>query len=284
VAGLLLVGAAGCSDDGGGDQSAFCDELEALSEQVEDGDVASENGLEDLVDRANALIEVAGSDEEDAVQAIGEELAEADPDDAADTAEFIQDELADIAEDVCDIDEDEFAIFEVETTTTTEVQDPSTSADAPTTAGGGGGGIGEREGPEVNARQEVPANLEQDGNFPALAQACFDGDPTACDELFLTTPVGSVAEEYGRSCGGRVVEGAANQCATLITGPVAVPAEVTDTANANGCFAGDMVACDDQFNAATPGTIDQLYGGLCGGRVQNTTAFCIDIFGPQALV
>jgi hypothetical protein len=288
IAGVLLLAVAGCSDSGGGDENAFCDNLEALSDQVADGDTGSEDGLEDLVARANDLIEVAGSDQEDAVRAVGEELSDADPDDAADTAEFVQDELGDIAEDVCEIDGDEFAAFEVDdTTTTSEVEDTTTTGgDETTTTQGGGGGVLERDenSPDVGARQPVPADIEQEEDFPVIAQACFDGDPEACDDLFLSTPVDSVAEDYGATCGGRVVDGAAAQCATLMTAPVAVPGDVTDTANAQACFGGDMAACDAQFNAATPGSIDQIYGGLCGGRVRNTTAFCVDIFGPQSFL
>ena len=63
-----------------------------------------------LVDRVNELLELGGDEQEDAVTEVGEALADADPDDAADTAEVIQDELGDIAEDECDIDE--FAAFE----------------------------------------------------------------------------------------------------------------------------------------------------------------------------
>jgi hypothetical protein len=282
ISSLLLVAvAAGCGDDGGGgDEAAFCDELEALSDDVADGDLASEDGLEDLVDRANALIEVAADGEQaDAVEAIGDELEGADPDDAEDTADLIRDELADIAEDVCDIDADEFALFEVATTTTTDTTEGPTTTDT-TDGGGGGGELEGRSGPEVNGRQPVPADLEQEGDIPALAQGCFDGDPEACDELFFVTPVDGPGEAYGRSCGGRVAEGAAGQCAQLITGPVAVPDDVTDP-NAEACFEGDMAACDEQFNDADEGSADQLYGGLCGGRVQNTTAFCVDIFGPE---
>jgi hypothetical protein len=280
AAGVLLLASAGCGDDGGGDEAAFCDELEALSDDIADGALAEEDGLEEAVDRANALIEVADEGEQtDAVEEVGEALSEADPDDAEDTAEVVQDELGDIAEDTCDIDGDEFAIGPEATTTTTEPDDTTTTEGAETTTTAGEG----RSGPEVNARQPVPADLEQEDDFPALAQACFDGDPAACDRLFLDTPVGSVAEDYGRSCGGRVAEGAANQCAELITGPDPIPADVTDP-NAQACFDGDMAACDAQFNAAANGSPDQLYGGLCGGRVSNTTAFCVDVFGAQAFL
>ena len=69
VAGFVLLAMAGCGDDGGGgDEDAFCDELETLSDQVADGDLSTDEGLEDAVDTANDLLEVAGSDDqEDAV-------------------------------------------------------------------------------------------------------------------------------------------------------------------------------------------------------------------------
>ena len=93
-----------------------------------------------------------------------------------------------------------------------------------------------------------------------------------------------MAEAYGSSCAGRVAEGTNGNCGDLITAPVPVPAEVTDTANAQACFDGDMNACDAQFGAAEPGSADQIYGGLCAGRVQDTTALCVDIFGDTAFL
>ncbi|GAB3314828.1 hypothetical protein GCM10027451_30110 [Geodermatophilus aquaeductus] len=36
-----------------------------------------------------------------------------------------------------------------------------------------------------------------------LAWGCADGDPYACDALYLVSPVGSEYEAYGATCGGR---------------------------------------------------------------------------------
>lgn len=276
ASGFLLLTLVGCGNGGGGDEAAFCDELEALSDDIADGALAEEDGLEEAVDRANALSEAADDGAQtDAVQAVGEELSEADPEDAADTAELIQDELGDIAEDTCEIDGDEFAVAPEETTTTTEPDESTTTApdDSTTTPPGD---------VEVNARQPIPGDFEADEDI-AAAQACFDGDPAACDSLFASTGVGTVAEQYGSTCAGRVAEGTSGGCAELITPPVAVPADVVD-ANAQACFDGNMIACDDQFRAAAAGTPDQTYGGLCGGRVPDTSAFCVDIFGEQAFL
>lgn len=274
VAGIMVLAMAACGDDGSsGDEDAFCDELEELSEDIADGDLASNDGLEDLVDRANDLIEFAADGEQtDAVQVVGEALSEADPDDAQETAELIRDELGDIADDVCNIDEDEFAIPPTTTTTTEPEPTTTTTEDEPDPD----------DGPtEVNGRLEIPADFEADEDI-AAAQACYDGDPEACDDLYLSTGIGTVAERYGSTCGGRVAGGTRGGCAALISPPTPIPPGVEDLANAQACFDGDMAACDAQFQAADPGTADQFYGGLCGNRVQNTTAFCVEIFGDVA--
>lgn len=279
VAGFVLLTMAACGDDGGGgDEEAFCDDLEALSDQVADGDMATEDGLSDAARLAGDLLENASNDDEDAVTEVGETLQDADPDDPEETVEVIQEELGDIAEDTCDIDGDEFAVAPEETTTTTEAPDDTTTTtggdDTTTSAPADGEG-------EVNARQPIPDDFEADEDLEA-AQACFDGDPAACDSLFLSTGVGTVAEEYGSTCGGRIVEGTRGRCTTHIFAPSPPSAEVTDTANAQACFDGDMVACDDLFRAAEAGTEDQRYGALCGDRIEDTSALCVDIFGEQA--
>jgi len=274
--GLSLTACGG--GGGGGDQDAFCDALDAMADQIGDGDLSTEGGLEDLVDTANDLREAADDGEQaDAVRAVGEELAEADPDDAADTFEVIDDELGDFVED-CDVDLEEPEVPETTTTTTepvttttTEVPDTTTTSIVDDPPG---------DAVPVNARQPVPP--ETTPEFAALAQGCFDGDMAACDELFRTTPIDSVEEAYGETCGGRLGEAQPNQCTTLVVPPVAVPAEVADQATAGACFGGDMVACDALFQTAADGSIDEAYGALCAGRVENTEVLCVDIFGDVA--
>lgn len=278
----MFLALAGCGDDGGGgDEEAFCDNLEELSDQVADGDMATEDGLSDAADLAGDLLEDAPSDIEDAVTEVGETLQDADPDDPEDTVDTIQDELGDIAEDTCDIDEDEFAVAPEPTTTTTEPEETTTTGDVDdttTTEGTSDGDV------VVNARQEIPADFEANEDM-AAAEACFNGDASACDSLYATTDPGTVAEEYGSTCGGRVAEPTLGHCTEFITEPVPVPAEVIDTATGQACFDGDMVACDNLFqNADEEGNADYIYGALCAGRVPNTTDLCVDIFGPQAFL
>jgi hypothetical protein len=282
VLAVLGLSLAACGDDGGGgDEAAFCDGLETLSDQVADGDLASNDGLEDVVETMNELIETAGDDQLETVEDVANDLADASAGDAGDSAEAVQDELGGFAED-CDIDDDEFAI--PETTTTTEVEEPSTTTtvviDDPSTTTTDTAPPGDEV--LVVARQPVPGDIAPE--FAALAEACFAGDMAACDQLFAETPIGSVDEDYGRSCGGRVEDAVAGQCQATITGPVAVPADVVDQATAAACEAGDMIACDDLFRAAADGSVDQAYGALCAGRVPDTNAFCVDIFGEVAFV
>jgi len=52
--------------------------------------------------------------------------------------------------------------------------------------------------------------------FDALADACYEGDLTACDQLYSDTPVSESPnsyEGYGASCGGRRTEELAGTCA-----------------------------------------------------------------------
>lgn len=275
---LLPLSLAACGGGGGGgNESAFCDDLQTLSDQVADGDLADDNGLDDVLQTVNKLIDSAPEgDALDGVNDVADAVESASPDEAERTADDIQDALADVADSTCSIDADEFAVApEVESTTTTAPdEETTTTVLAPGTTDGGGDQV------EILARIDIPANLEPE--FTARAQSCFNGDMPACDTLFLETPIDSIAEAYGATCGGRFDTETGGQCTDVITGPVAVPADATDTANANACFAGDMNACDVQFGNAAPGSIDQVYGALCGGRVPFTNALCVNIFGPTA--
>ena len=129
VAALLLL-----SDDDDGINTAFCDGLVTLSDQIADGD--------DVDDQAETVEELADAAESDAENDAVAEVADAYGDDdnnQADLADAVQDELGGFAED-CDLDPDEFAIApstttttEGQDTTTTEGQDTTTTTEGPTT-------------------------------------------------------------------------------------------------------------------------------------------------------
>ena len=88
------------------------------------------------------------------------------------------------------------------TTSTTEAAaadaTTTTEAGADTTATTAGAGAGD-DVPEPTS----PDGLGDDPELDALAQDCFDGDFSACDQLFFESPADSDYEAYGDSCGGR---------------------------------------------------------------------------------
>ena len=272
---ILLFGLGACGGGDDGPDEAFCDALDTLSEQIEDGDDIDEQ-IDTIEDDLGDSAEEG--EQRDAVEEVAEAYEDTD-NDQADLAEEVQDELGAFAEE-CGIDEDEFAVAPTTTTTTTTEPPETTETTEPpeeTT-------LPPEEGPVVLARATVPSDIAAE--FVDLANACFNGDMEACDTLYDTTPIDSVDETYGLTCGGRIAEeeAQASQCATIITGPVDVPSEVVDQATAQACFGGDMVACDTLFQSAEAESLDEAYGALCAGRVQRTTALCVDIFGDVALV
>lgn len=303
MAGVVFSAAVGCGGGGGGgdDLEAFCDELAAFSDDVADGDLTSNRGLDGLVDRVNELLELGGDDFEDQITEVGEALAEARADDAADVAELIQDELGDAAEDDCEIDD--FAAFEPEEeddeTTTT---DPGVETTAPTTGDTAPPGALNPVTVRLN-----PADLGVEPGFEENIDLCFRGLMVACDDIFFgengqtAAPDGSNARLYGGTCGGRIlefVEGQPQRCVeNLFAASDFDPAQFDPAflALAEACqgdadadVLGDMQACDDLFAGTPVGSLEELYGTTCGFRIDDAVAerqpgnSCVGIWGATA--
>jgi hypothetical protein len=288
---LLLGGACG-GGGAGGDEDAFCDALEDLSDQVADGDLADDDGLDDVRDTLEELADAAADDVADDVGELAEAAEDADPDDADDLADDVVDDLGDTADEVCGIDEDDFAIAP-EATTTTEEASTTTAEVSTTTATTAGDGGGDEVPEDVNtivAREPVPADIEPE--FAATAGACFDGDMTACDALFFEqAPEGSIASEYAESCGGRIPSFANEEfeCAANMFPPVDLSIELLREdlqALLQACRDGAMQSCDDLVAATGDGSFEEIFGQLCGGRLNNNIGVrvvpCVDVFGEQA--
>jgi len=56
-----------------------------------------------------------------------------------------------------------------------------------------------------------PVVIGDDAALNQLAQSCFDGDMSACDSLYLQSPLDSEQETYGNTCGGRINESEVDQ-------------------------------------------------------------------------
>ncbi|WP_372595384.1 hypothetical protein, partial [Actinotalea sp.] len=127
--------------------------------------------------------------------------------------------------------------------------------------------------------QEYGDNAELD----ALWDQCEAEDWSACDELYLSSAIGSDYEAFGGSCGGRVDE-AAGSCAvfngeepdySFDEGVTTYGDDPELDALWDACAAGDMVACDDLYFAAPFDSEYERFGDSCGGtREEGLGEFC----------
>ena len=145
-----------------------------------------------------------------------------------------------------------------------------------------------------------PTGLGADptGEFQPLADACYEEDWAACDELWITTPVDSSWEEYAGTCGGRL-EYQADACEDRLgdgmdasdapTVPSDLPAGAPAPSGApepdidevaDGCEQGIVALCDVLRILEGQSGYEQFvaYGKTCGGRNPSTEEFCTDLY------
>jgi hypothetical protein len=125
---------------------------------------------------------------------------------------------------------------------------------------------------------EVPepdefGDLGDDPQLDALAEECFDGDPSACDDLYRDSDVGSDYEEYGGTCGGRTSSGQLGGCHERYPDPDF--ADLRDQ-----CGGGDDAACDELYTLSPDRSLDEEYGSTCGGRSEDELAGRCEAEGP----
>lgn len=123
-----------------------------------------------------------------------------------------------------------------------------------------------------------------DADLDALWTGCAQGDPDACDELFLAAAVGSDYETFGISCGARQV----TSCGDLLSdgsGPQdsGANSELTDFGDLStddlppgtdaaldalwvNCASGSAAACDQLYFDSPIGTDYERFGFSCGAR------------------
>ena len=126
--------------------------------------------------------------------------------------------------------------------------------------------------------EEVVDPSEEDPEFAALADGCFDGDYAQCDQLYQDTPVGSTYETYGATCGGRLVDTEVRGGCAFIAETSAVlggnPGEIEDYGSdpafdelATDCANADLLACDQLYRESDVGSGYEAFGATCGGRL-----------------
>ncbi|QOC22134.1 hypothetical protein IC757_14075 [Wenzhouxiangella sp. AB-CW3] len=120
-----------------------------------------------------------------------------------------------------------------------------------------------------------------------LAEACHAGDWVACDDLYDQAPLNSAALTYGDTCGGRLrnndyyCEDVAEDRPRTLRRRRAqdIPADLIDTSVelAKSCYQGELESCDQLFEYSPPGSIDWLYGDLCGLRFDSNRYYCTQL-------
>ena len=235
------------------------DEARTAFEAVADADEDLEDPVDVLLDAIDTAEDALDGVDEDDDEAVGEALDEAFEDLDLEDVLDAQLEIAEFVDDECDTDlAGDLEPEEEETTTTTE----------------GDGG------------DEEDTSLD---DFAAEISACEGGDMAACDQLFAITPVGSAAEDIGRTCGGLGDDTTAGQCDELFgdggdggdtgSGDGSLDDFAEDVA---GCSSGDMAICDQLFLETPVGSEAEAFGLSCGGlrpADETATVSCVEQFG-----
>lgn len=114
--------------------------------------------------------------------------------------------------------------------------------------------------------------LGDDPELDAKALDCFQADLTACDDLYVGSPDGSLYEVYGATCGARLDAPTNRLCVDVLLPPAGDPTGLGDDvfldALAEQCFAGDLLDCDLLYAQADTGSQYEAYGGSCGRRIE----------------
>ena len=115
------------------------------------------------------------------------------------------------------------------------------------------------------------AALGDDARLDDLALDCYQADLTACDDLFVAGPAGSLYEVYGATCGARIDQPTNRLCVDVLLPAGDEPTGLGDDAFANAlaeqCYAGDLLDCDLLYASADRGSQYEAYGATCGRRL-----------------
>ncbi len=100
-----------------------------------------------------------------------------------------------------------------------------------------------------------------DLDLDLLADACYEGDWFACDDLYELAPAGSDLQWYGGTCGGILDTVSEETCEYLIDYLLYLEAL------ADGCEWGDLLDCDELYRESPIESDYEYFGSTCGGRV-----------------
>lgn len=124
-----------------------------------------------------------------------------------------------------------------------------------------------------------PFDYGDDPELDALWEACSNWDYSACDELWLLSPIDSIYEEFGGTCGWYFADGV-HDCLTEL-GQIGESSAYTygDDPDLDiawdDCDAGDLAACDDLYYISPIDSDYEFFGSTCGGRSDPVFGECV---------
>ena len=118
-----------------------------------------------------------------------------------------------------------------------------------------------------------------DPELDALWDACDAGDLAACDELYLSTPIGSTYEAFGSTCAGLSDE-TFGRCEDVAAGAATdYGDDPTLDALWDGCEPGDGPSCDELYWTSDFGSAYEAFGETCGERFDPVGGQCEEGLG-----
>jgi hypothetical protein len=125
------------------------------------------------------------------------------------------------------------------------------------------------------------AGYGSDPYLDALWDDCAAGAMTACDALYVESPVGSEYEEFGATCGYQT--DGTEWCTVALPGDAA---DYGDDEYLDGlwdaCAAEDWEACDQLYAESPIGSEYEEFGATCGYQTDGTE-WCTDVFGGTGI-
>ncbi|MEM9466932.1 MAG: hypothetical protein AAGA90_16285 [Actinomycetota bacterium] len=121
-----------------------------------------------------------------------------------------------------------------------------------------------------------------DPGLDAMWDACAAGDLGSCDDLFFASPVDSVYEAFGSTCGETTTEqyGGCGSASTSDANTYGDDAELDALWDA--CAGGSLEACDDLYWASGVGTVYESFGSSCGETTTEQYGSCaLDATGAE---
>ena len=112
---------------------------------------------------------------------------------------------------------------------------------------------------------DEPYTYGDDAGLDDLWDACAEGDPLACDDLYRQAPVDSEYEEFGGTCAFTADGVGSCEDAWMGGGALTYGDDPDLDLLWDACEAGGFDACDELYGRAPVGSEYERFASTCGG-------------------